>query len=628
MGWMGLSQAWWPALLSGSLGVLAVALWAACDFHYPHGRREIAFAVRRDRYRLVLAGYVWIAIVAYGLAGCACYLIGHQLLSFWWPTPDEDRIKEGLRLLTQVQQENWRQEFAGVFEARERAAGLVKRPLAATCAAVAAAGLVTLALPAFPYTKRIIAQLRQAAHAIALYPFARDSLVAILGRSPFSAPEHAGKGLADALARYGVTADRAALIAPSVRQSLEELWFIAKRLQDKFPDLPERSVSAFKEARGSRLQELEWRVERLLRRTATALRYGRDIKAQTESSAGGVAIPTSATAESEELARQSHKAVGDRVSVAISTFVTEESEDLLKEARKLVAEFALSNTDDPASRERLLRLFGYGCSLPNRLPLAAPALLIAILPIELAMFLAPNLFGKGAGLPLRVALAFALARGVCQIAAVAWSIFPKATSSFARPSAYSLPWASYAVFGAASFVTSFIVFVLLWRVIQPGASAGLTAFFAGANAMFFVTLTVVLSVRIDRRLMSTSFVYDNGRGRDAAILGMGLAAVTLAFFVLVWWVVGIRQGQTLAQFLTLRAFFTVMLGLEAALIGYILPAAAAEYLEAKAVRTRSDMKGNVSPIGPARRTNPTGILHRPASSAVQSSSASIPPTRA
>jgi hypothetical protein len=509
-----------------ALGAYVVALWAYFSFHSPHRISEIAYAVRRPRYLLAVNAYMAAMMHAYILMVSLCYLLYFVLAS---------------KLLN------------------------LGYPSALAVAAALAALSVTWLFPSLPYVRGIIHLLRQAAHEFALYPFARNSLTSILERSDFTIEKDATPALLRELGSYGVAPETRELILPSAWEYLEELYSLVTRLRKLGR---EQTLAGFFEARREQFEHIDWGLARLIRRTARALQYGQAID--------------KAAAQDEQRNERRKK-----LTVAISTFVTEESDELLKRCHKLLSEAALSSESEVSKQEQLLARVGYDVVLPKQLPTTALLMVGAIFPLELLIFLTAyelGMFPKDRWDWTRI-VALGLVRAICQTAAAGWAIFPKVLFSWARPSLYGWPRKSYVIFGLASLAFSVLVFFLLWQTFPRPAGPRAAVPLAVVNALSFLVMTIVLSFRIDRRLQAPTYDYDNGRWQDAAVLGGWIALVTALFFILLPKIAGQSPRDPIAM-----AIFVVVLGLEAGLIGYFVPATAAAHLEARVVQALEGAK--------------------------------------
>ena len=232
--------------------------------------------------------------------------------------------------------------------------------------------------------------------------------------------------------------------------------------------------------------------------------------------------------------------------------------------------------------------------LPKQLPTAALLMIGAIFPLELLIFVTAYQFGM---FPKNrwdwgQIIALGLVRAICQTAAAGWAIFPKVLVSWARPSLFRWPIKSYVIFGLASFAFSVLVFFLLWQTFPRPAGSRAAVPLALINALSFLVMTVVLSFRIDRRLQATTYDYDEGRWLDAAVLGSCIALVTALFlFILLPKIAGPSPRDPVAM-----AIFAVVLGLEAGLIGYFVPATAAAHLEVRVVQAIEGAKAELALI--------------------------------
>ncbi|MGB9368326.1 MAG: hypothetical protein WCE79_20175 [Xanthobacteraceae bacterium] len=530
---------WVLSLIAFALAAYVVALWAYFSFHSPHRIDEIRYAVRRPRYLLAVTAYVGAMMHLHVLMIILYCMLASRVMNLADPSAlgvnDPDA-------------------FAKIA------------PPALAAAAMLAALSVTLLFPALPYARRAIDLLRQAAHEFALYPFAREAVTSILERSEFEIEKDATPALLKELGCYGVASEAKALLLPSAWGYLEEVYTLVMRLQElgRKPDL-----AAFSEARREQFERLDWGFARLIRRTARALQYGQSIDR----------LPAPEAQYSEKR---------KKLAAALSTFVTEESDGLLRRCHKLLSEAALSTESDASKREQLLARVGYRkVVLPKQLPTAALLIIGAVFPLELLIFVTAYQFGlfPQGRWDLKQVVALGLVRAICQTAAIGWAIFPKVIVSWARPSIDERPRKSYAIFGFASFAFSVLAFVLLWQTFPRPSGAGAIVPLAVVNAFFFLVMTLALSLCIDRRLQAPAYDYDGGRWSDAAILGGSIGVTMVVALDVVPLITGSSARDPVAMLV-----FTVVLVLEAALIGYFVPATAAAHLEARLVQALDGAK--------------------------------------
>jgi hypothetical protein len=535
-----------PIFLLGALTVSVAMFWS---FHQPHGIGEVRYATPRERYPAAVAGYLGFGIVCYVILWCIGFLVG-------W-IADEKRLD--------------------LFDSEEP--DLAEFVAWVTLAVVL--GTVVL-LPTSGPTARLFARAARVAQGFAGYPSARRSLVAAMSAATFEPRDGAREDLAKELDRYGIDVETIGVITDSAYQSLLQtvsLNLCLVRLSGE-----ERSYAAFlHQRRRDKWESWQQQYQRLLRRTARAL-----LSAEAIADAGGASDGSLAQAR-----------------LAISNFVVEGAEELLGRGRRLLAELALSTLPAQAVREDLLKSVGYvDIRLPRPLPVAP---VIIVLGVEFVTFMMPVLLNTlGIGIfPNRIgwdrALVFAFTRAVCQAFAITLALYPKTVSNFARPSMFSLPWRSYALFGTVALFGTATIFFIMFQALPPpdGQRRPLVAQLALAlgNGVFFLATTVIVSWLIDRRLRLRISGLSKGRLRDALVCGAAGAASMLAFGVVAWL---IGPLPNLTQFV---ARFSVLLAIEGAVIGYFVPALAAAHLLAPSTdRAAAEPSSVPIPSSPARPT--------------------------
>ncbi|MBR0948612.1 hypothetical protein [Bradyrhizobium liaoningense] len=372
-------------------------------------------------------------------------------------------------------------------------------------AALMSAVFVRIAMPHLPVTADILNSLRSLSQRAALFPMARESLVTLLASGSFVARKDANDELNEQLAIYGVTLETVDFLSQSAKRSLLEVCSLRHRLlelfekshgpkkkfQDRILDslnallainthpveirelLEKRRLRQFWAARAEIWAQLTSDHQRLFRRSARALLLIEDI----------------------------HEQVSDQaLYLAISSFVSEESEELLSRYRRLIAEVTLSCEPQREIRTDFLKTFGYSTALPIWLPLRPWVIVFAL---DFLLFLLPMVVGQFADtssqLKARQLILFASVHAISQTVAITWAIYPKITSNFARPSLYSFPWQSYALYGLASYVSGAIV-LFAFRLSVPMPFPILVPTLI--SSLSFLNMTIGISVLIDRRLQS------------------------------------------------------------------------------------------------------------------------------
>jgi hypothetical protein len=571
-----------------SLGAL-VAAWAVAQFNEALPAGKIRFTVPQQRYFVALAAHVTAILTIYLVLVLVIYL-AVRWLGGDVPPPDCFRLSFSEKCTQYIGGSNLLNPHEVSWSKQE---GLLWSALASVV-------LLRIVMPNVPITGYLLERLRDVTRDLALFPLASRTLVAALSAAAFSPRKDSEDELDDELGRYGVATDGLSALSPSAKRSLLEVLSLRRGLTELsertqsftamvrqvvistkavlFATDPERAeprwfvhgdaLRRFQQARERKFRQLQTDFRRLLRRTALALRLIEDM--------------------SEEKIKDEPLELLHR---AMSNFVAEECEQVLARHRQLVAEAALSCVPTRAQRMHFLKSLGYEAHLPPALPLW-PWLTVFVL--DLLLFLAPlgitQLTGANDTHTDKAAL-FAFVHALGQSIALTWAVFPKISSNFARPSAYSLPWPSYVVFGAASYLSGAVVLFafrftvpLNFPIVAPTLM----------SSLHFLAMTVGLSYLIDRRLRSGSLDFQQGRMADGVTLALLMPAITAAFQVVIF---GLHLAQAPGGFAFIRFVF---LGLSAVLgfvMGYCVPAAAAAFLRrANLLAPASFEKGSAIPV--------------------------------
>jgi hypothetical protein len=457
---------------------------------------------------------------------------------------------------------------------------------------------IRIVVPNVAITRHIVDRLRWQTHELALFPFARESLVAALSAPGFAARIDSEKELKAELARYGVASNSMSFLSASTQRSLleacsvrrellelldrsgasrETLWnrmrlvieapLAVRRESAKEDEIPNaRQLRRFWRARAATLVQLETDFRRFIRHAARALILAEEIGKQVE-----------------------YKTLCS----AISNFVADQSDNVLAGCRKLVAEAALSCVPHRAWRAKFLKSFGYDAPTPPSLPLR-PWVIVFVL--DFLLFLIPSglmyLTGQNPNVPMARLTAFACVHAISQTVAITWTIYPKIVSNFARPSLYSLPLSSYVAFGLGSYVTGAMI-LFLFRIYIPLPFP--IALPTLLSSLSFLFMTIGMSVLIDLRLKSGSFDFEQGRVREGAVIALLMLAATLTFQTVTIWAGYLKFNLISLSFLVLSAGLGFVMG-------YYVPSAAAAYLQ----KTRLHAQDRLQPsslVDPSRRSD-------------------------
>lgn len=430
--------------------------------------------------------------------------------------------------------------------------------------------------PHLPILSRVIGLLRTMMQTLARYPQAVETVIVAIARSPIRVTERAKPELQRELEGYGVPAR---LIEKALNQDDEVLAVGATAMIMQVASLHTSFVELrgnprfekFFRARKAAFDELERQYRRMLRRSARALLLTEDIMVSD--------------VDARELVLE------------ISDFIAEECEDLRVAYQRRLAEATLSVVDRRDSRTELISSFGYQTVLPQPLPFAP---LVTIFVLDFAVSVAPLFF---LDLPKKFAVGSlagglsSLAHAVALTISIFFAIYPKASTNFARPSLYALPWSSYVVFGACSYLAGNFILWLTYSTI-PIAEGWLAKNhpFAASSlfSLIFLVNTLVLSILLDVRLRADRLDYHEARLKDGAAHAVVMASLMfslLVSFILVTRAFGLEMPTIpLSWYAGIVASF----GILGFVVGYLVPSTAEAYIESnKLIRKSSALDGNL-----------------------------------
>jgi hypothetical protein len=566
------------AIALGSL----VAAWAFQHFHAPDRTEDIRFSVPQQRYFVAVGIHVSIILAVYAVLVLVLYPLvlwaskGTGLTGCWRCIGNQPSCPDNCKDLRLLQ------------------------PASLVWAALVSALFIRIVVPNAAITRHIVDRLRSQTHDLALFPFAREILVAALSAPGFTARKDSQSDLGEELARYGVTSDVTSSLSASTQRSLLEACSVRRQLRELFDRthaLPKtlwdrmrfalaallaagresakgdepfnrQLLRRFWQARAECLLELETDFRRLMRHSARALILAEDIGEQVKDKT---------------------------LSRAVSNFVADESDNVLAGYRNLIAEAALSCVPHRAERAEFLKSFGYDAPTPPALPLRpwlivfALDFLLGVTPLALMYVV-----GHNPRFPIARLTAFACIHAISQTIAIVWAFYPKIVSNFARPSLYSLPVPSYVVCGLGSYLTgALILFVFRVYIPLPYPIVLPTLL----SSLSFLFMTVGMSVLIDLRLKSASLDFEQGRLREGTVIALLMLAATLTFQAVM-----ISIGQL--KFSWVSACFLVLSPGLGFVMGYYVPSAGAAYLQ----KTRLHAPDRLQPGGvtdPLRRSHAT-----------------------
>ena len=422
------------------------------------------------------------------------------------------------------------------------------QPLRTVPFALAGVLIVIVLMPETPILRGWTDTVRNFARSLALYPMAYLRIVGLLGKSKFLLPLDTSPALEQKLRRYGAPLSALSRqLSPSVYEDLFEVQL----LRDRFRSLGDGSEHTegrsaeklrwFLVARKEDFEIAERNYQRLIRRVAQ------------------VCALDGVVAENEPY--------------PLSDFVVHSVERLLFRYRTLIAQAALSCFVSGRGRKDFIQSFGYSPPSDWLLPFWP---LLAILLLDVCLFLAPTIFGDVPTMPTASVLTLFLAgHALAQVFAVSWAIFPKATSNFARPSLRLFPWRSYIVFGLVSYVVGASILVALNYVafsIAPETPVlnDINPYLLGlVFSLYFPVITVCLSFLTDLYLRGAAAATWISRSRDSLLTGSAMGATHLIVRALIYEISGAApRGWTFL-------YITVSIG---ALIGLLVPSTSASYL--------------------------------------------------
>jgi hypothetical protein len=555
------------AFAVGALGIL-IAASSFQHFHAPQRVVEIRFSVPRQRYFFALLMHVCSIVVIYlGLILFVLAIYPHivKILSNNPQQVDSQRVV-------------WAALLSAVF--------------------------VRVVMPNIPATADLLKRLRSLSQRIALFPIARENLVALLASSSFAPRKDANDELNEQLAIYGVALETVEFLSRSAKRSLLEVCSLRHRL-----------LELFEKSHGPR--KLQDRILDFLNALLAVNAHPTEVRELFERRrlrqfwAARAEIWAQLTSDHQRLFRRSarallliediHEQVSDQaLYLAISNFVSEESEELLSRYRRLVAEVALSCEPQREIRIDFLKTFGYSTTIPIWLPLRP---WVIVFGLDFLLFLLPPVVGQfndtSSQLQAQRLILFASVHAISQTVAITWAIYPKITSNFARPSLYSFPWQSYAVYGLASYVSGAII-LFIFRLSLPMPFPILVPTLT--SSLSFLNMTVGISLLVDRHLQSNMRDSEKGRFRDGVIMALLGLLSTVTFQVVVFhvaprlgWIDGnFATNANSTSFILVRASFLVLSGSLGFVIGYVVPSGAAAYLQ-QASSIRLSLQGGRLP---------------------------------
>jgi hypothetical protein len=425
-----------------------------------------------------------------------------------------------------------------------------------------------IVFPMLPLTSAVVARFRGFTQRLAGFPNDADKLAASLRR-----PEIGCGGTAESfnaeIERFGFSLTQLKeCVSPSCMESVLE----SQRVHDQLSRCRYANVglveSGFLGHYGSQVRAR--RLSRyLIRRQEAVARVDGDYFLLLRRAARVVKLASDRPLSARQL-RQ------------LSAFLADQAEDLIARYQRLVAQTALAVFPPGKPRLRFLECFGY--TVPNSLPSLPLWPIVTVLAIDILTsgsgFELINYISHGIDVDLRGSVPVIFAHGFAMTAAVFWAIAPKVMWVWTRPGLIGRSISSYALFGLASYLCGFVFFgAALWAFpLPPPPSGSQDMTFPGLVVLLlpaglFAVTNVVLSWRIDRRIIESSY----GHGRAALGDASSLIVATILF-----------SGffRTMSHFVfgmpwkALPAVWIIwpVLGVTALVIGFAIPGWAADYI--------------------------------------------------
>lgn len=532
--------------------VVAVAYWAYWNFHRPHHPDVIRFSVAPRRYALGMVLHVSAALGVFFVALLAARL-----------------------LLVMVNRTTLSSELG---------TGI---PLAVALA-------VTVILPRLPGSRFLANEARKLAQGAALFPDAANRLSFLLAKAGCHADDALRAGLREELAIFALAPgalDHA--FPPGALAPLEEAHALRERM---LVALAQPRLATFARARARAIEEASLEHERLLRRAARATLLAEALR---------------------EAPRPSYAEGDEQPGVeALAQFIREESNAVAARFHRLAAEAALSMFLGQQRRDAFLRDLGYEPPPPWDLPFASIVAVGAVAPATVTLFLLRPLLAMllpeasppascGTGETVLAApnsLAIATSFAALQVTIVLWAVGPKALTRWAWPHSrpfaggslgrvaqgvLALPLGSYLLAAAGAFGSQILIGVLL---VQGGVLPRASPFCISSmqvmlvTSIFAVVSTVGLCVLIDLRILDRSYAFGRHRWRDGLILALAMVA---ADGLVVQQIIVALGGQApgIAP--------TLMMGVLGFILGYLVPAAVAAWLNHRIAEVTRRVSGSV-----------------------------------
>jgi hypothetical protein len=511
------------SLIIVGFGLLTAVTLSFFDFHRPYGLSELRHAAMRERYWLAVSGYASVGLTAYVVLIAA---VAASIFYFQQSTELDER---------------GRPYAIGAAIAVFFLSWVGRLPVLGAICGTVRTTLQTL-VARYPQSTQTASAIIARAE-FEPSPQARDDLRTELGR--YALPQKLVDAALEANDRYlSAAVTRVLLEVCSLRAGFE-----LARNEEKF--------AGFFAGRERTCASIEQEHHHLLRRVARALFVFEDLK-----------VPDAST---EELALE------------LSEFLSEECDALKARYHKLLAELVLSALNTQEARRRLLKNFGYTVELATSVPFWPVVAVFAVylfFPVVIMIFAGSGdnkMTTYAAGL-----VAFAQSWAVA--IAVFLAVFPKETD-FGRPTLFSLPWRSYLLYGAISYIVGAAIQYASYKAggvfdifrlpddYPAHAAPFSTSLLVATICVYF---TVGQSILIDRRIRSGSLDYHKGRLADA-LWFTGPMIVLVAALQVAFYVVPHRAPPFTVTELTVMSIAYLLIVF---MMGFFVPSTSHAHLEA------------------------------------------------
>jgi hypothetical protein len=438
------------------------------------------------------------------------------------------------------------------------------RHLSERFVAVAALGVIFIIIPILPIVSNLLDSFRNFAQTLTGFPADFENLVRVLQRPPVSEahlsqprPEETGN---EAVAQLDKVLSRSCI--GSFREAV--------RIHTRVSSL--RSIGMNPAVVGSTLfspRGIFSMQKYLLRRQSTLDRLEQDY-----SNLLHLAL------EVNKLDRDAGNPLNKRQLGQLSTLVAVQAEEVNSRFQRLCAQMVLAVFYGPDERKELISYLGYSVVGLVSSPPWWPIIVVIMLEFVTAAigFALTSDFVHGGYLTGEAAIV--LAQGFTMTSAIVLAIAPKVTWAWARPSLLNLPIPSYFVFGIATFVCGIVFFatVVPEQTLPTGSapngngSIPTLALLLLPPGLFAIS-NVVLSWRIDRRIIRSRYQFGTAAIRDSVSLFVATVLYTVFYRACIILVFRVPWSH-----LPNIWIIWFVLGASALVIGYAVPGWAVNYV--------------------------------------------------